>query len=37
MYLNPSTLADPGEGPEGPVPPLFLDQAEARRAEKFIF
>ena len=28
------TVADPGEGPGGP-PPLFLDQNEARRAEKF--
>ena len=33
-------LADPGEGPGGPGgpgPPLFLDQTEARRAEKKIF
>ena len=31
-------MADPGEGPGGPAspppPPLFLDQTEARRAEK---
>ena len=27
--------ADPGEGPGGPGPPLFFDQNEARRAEKF--
>ena len=27
------TVADPGEGPRG-APPLFLDQTEARRAEK---
>ena len=30
------TVADPGEGPGGASPPspLFLDQTEARRAEK---
>ena len=28
-------VADPGEGP-GPPPPLFLDQTEARRAEKIL-
>ena len=27
-------VADPEEGPGGPCPPLFLDQTEARRAEK---
>jgi len=27
-------VADPGEGPGGPASPLFLDQTEARRAEK---
>ena len=27
----------PGEGPGGPAPPLFLDQNEARRAQKKIF
>ena len=27
-------MADPGEGP---APPLFLDQSEARRAEKNFF
>ena len=31
------TVADPGEGPGGPGPPIFLDQNEARRAEKKIF
>ena len=29
-------VADPGVGPGGP-PPLFLDQTEARRAEKKFF
>ena len=32
-------MADPGEGPRGPAPPhppLFLDQTEARRAEKYL-
>ena len=29
-------MADPGEGPEEPTPPLFLDQTKARRAEKKI-
>ena len=28
------TMADPGKGAEEPVPPLFLDQTEAQRAEK---
>ena len=27
-------MADPGKGAEEPVPPLFLDQTEAQRAEK---
>ena len=27
-------MADPGEGPGGPSPPLFLDQKGAQRAEK---
>ena len=27
-------MADPGEGPGGPGPPLSIDQDEARRAEK---
>ena len=31
------TVADPGEGPGGPGPPSFLDQNEARRAEKNFF
>ena len=31
-------LQDPGEGPVGPgPPPLFLDQNEARSAEKIFF
>ena len=31
-------MADPGEGPGGPAPPpLFLDQTEARGAEKIFF
>ena len=30
-------MADPGEEPRGPGPPLFLDQTEAQRAEKFVF
>ena len=36
LINNPSTksVADPGEGP---APPLFLDQSEARRAEKNFF
>ena len=28
------TMADPGKGAGEPVPPLFLDQTEAQRAEK---
>ena len=28
------SVADPGEGPGGPRPPLFLDQTKARRVEK---
>ena len=34
LYLN-LAVSDPGEGPKGPGPPLFLDQTEAWRAEKF--
>ena len=30
-------VADPGEGPGGPVPHLFFDQNEAQRAEKNFF
>ena len=30
-------MADPGEGPEGPGPPVFLDQTDARRAEEKFF
>ena len=33
LYGN-APVAGPGEGPGGAVPPLFLDQTEARRAEK---
>ena len=32
-----SAVADSGEGPGGPGPPLFLDQNEARKAEKKFF
>ena len=28
------TMTDPGKGAGEPVPPLFLDQTEAQRAEK---
>ena len=28
------SVADPGERPGGPGPPLFLDQTKARRVEK---
>ena len=31
------SVADPGEGPGGPTPPLLLDQTEARRAEQKIW
>ena len=31
------TVADPGEEPGWPGSPLFLDQNEARRAEKIFF
>ena len=34
LLLPTNLVADPGEGPGGPGPPLFLDQTEARRAEK---
>ena len=36
--MSPKPMADPGEGPGVPAPPpsLFLDQTEARRAEKKI-
>ena len=30
-------MADSGEGPEGPGPPVFLDQTDARRAEEKFF
>ena len=31
--FSPPAVADPGEGPGGGRPPLFLDQTEARRSE----
>ena len=34
MPFYSRAVADPGEGPGGPVPPLFLEQAEAKRAKK---
>ena len=38
--LQRNPVADPGEGPREPAPPspppLFLDQTEARRAEKIL-
>ena len=37
LVLDFNAAADLGEGPGGSGPPLFLDQTEARRAEKFIF
>ena len=37
LVLDFNAVADLGEGPGGSGPPLFLDQTEARRAEKFIF
>ena len=30
-------MADPGDGPGGPVPPLCLDENEARRVETTFF
>ena len=30
-------MADPGEGPRGLGPPLFLDENEARRADNSFF
>ena len=36
-YGGNIVVAYPGEGPEGTRPPLFLDQTEARGAEKNIF
>ena len=36
--VSDNLVADPGEGPGGARPlPLFLDQIEARRAEKVFF
>ena len=35
LFKNNFTVVDPGKGPGGYIPsPLFLDQTEARRAEK---
>ena len=31
------SVAGPGETPEGPAPLLYLDQTEARKAEKMFF
>ena len=31
---KPVTVMDPGEGPRGTRPPLFLDQTEGRRVER---
>ena len=36
MSLHSVTVADPGKGLGGPPLPLFLDQTEARWAEKNI-
>ena len=30
-------VMDPGEGPGGSAPPVFLDQTEAQRAKKIFF
>ena len=35
--IHCTQVVDPGEGPGGPRPPLFLDQNEAQRAEKKLF
>ena len=37
MAYTGRPVADPGEGPGGPCPRLFLDQNEARRGEKHFF
>ena len=34
MVMGDPTVADPGEGPGGRAPLLFLDQIEALMAEK---
>ena len=34
---NTNAVADPGKGPGAPPPPLFLDQTEARSAEKIFW
>ena len=37
VWFHVVLFPDPGEGPGGPSPPLFLDQTEAQRAEKNLF
>ena len=37
IEFHKHSVADPGEGPGGPGPTLFLDQNEVRRAEKIFF
>ena len=38
LFTNPvGAVADQGDGPQGPGPPLFLDQTEAERDEKKFF
>ena len=38
FFVSDNPVADPGEGPGGAEPlPWFLDQIEARRAEKIFF
>ena len=37
MICCTRTVADPGDGPGGTPPPLFLDQTEAQRAKKLFF
>ena len=34
LNISLIAVADPGEGPRGPAPPLFLDHNEAQRAKK---
>ena len=36
-WVRAKSVADPGGEPGGPAPRLFLDQTEARRAEKRLF
>lgn len=37
MWYRLNTVVVPGEGPEGPPLPLFLDKTEAVRVEKNFF